>query len=170
VFLPCFGLWKRLACRGRLGLFVVRLGYLGRLSPCRGYLAGSNAVAGRGLRPVGVVGVVGLFMCVIAWLSISPSVAGSHPVAVCVFRPFKLSRFGSPCISRGGAVCRTGVRNKCSTIFGCASGDMSICPTESDRILEPNRTESQPNPDRILPQSSTESLIGLLPRLALHDR
>jgi hypothetical protein len=165
LFLPCFGLSRVLACRGRF-----------HLSICSPWLplAGSHPVAdiARVFLAVGVVGVVGLFVCVIAWLSSSPSVAGCRPVAgcalqavaVCVY-PCQGVRLSNKCSIRAF---RTNFRNTCSRVFlaTCQNFQPNLTeflPTESLKFLtEPNRIG--------ISQSSTESLIGLLPRLALHDR
>jgi hypothetical protein len=111
-------------------------------SACRGWLSGCC------LRPVGFGGSVGLFVCVF----------------VSVALVLTLSRCVSGC-QTFEQVFQTSVRES----FWLS---LSEFPTESDRIspnrilklfnrTEPNRTESQ---------SSTESLSGLFPRLALHDR
>ena len=81
-----------LACRGLglsralLPLYMFALATLGRLSPCRGFPA---------VLLVGLVGYVGLFVCVIAWLSSSPSVAGCRPVWVYVLQAVAVCAY--PC-------------------------------------------------------------------------
>lgn len=110
-----------------------------------------------------------------------PNIGGgcSHPVAVCVFRRFELSRFRAARIGGRLSACRTNVRknargrsNKCSKqVFDSHFGP--VCQNFQPNLTEFwNRTE--PNLNRILtesePYSLTESSIGLLPRLALHDR
>lgn len=97
-----------------------------------------------------------------------PCIGGgcSHPVAVCV------SALQSVAVS-GGLYRWQAVRlsNKCFVqVFDWPSG--SVCQNFQPNLgnFQPNPKLFQPNPDRILIYFSTESWIGLLPRLALQDR
>ena len=107
--------------RALLPLYMFALATLGRLSPCRRYCAGVSGCRGfPAVSGVGVVGVVGLFVCVIAWLSSSPSVAGCRPVAVCGLQavavcayPCQGVRLSNKCSIRAF---RTNFRNTCSTV------------------------------------------------------
>jgi hypothetical protein len=86
----------------------------------------------------------------------------------------------SVCQGRGRPVCKgqtfeqvfdQGASNKCSKqVFDSVSG--SVCQNFEPNLgnFQPNPKLFQPNPDRIFTYFSTESWIGLLPRLALQDR
>jgi len=120
VFLPCLGLSRGLACRGRSYLFICLAwrAWLSRSVKDRARVfASSVSRIGRGLP----VGVVGLFVCVIAWqaLTLSRCVCfGASicrgfglPLSVAGFRPFE------QIFEKTRKVVRTNVRNKCSTDF-----------------------------------------------------
>jgi hypothetical protein len=144
LFLPCFGLSRGLACRGRFGLFICSpwLGLAGSRLACL------SRVCGGCLHPVAscrlsVLSVLSVCLCV------SVSVAGSHPVGrgVC----FELSRcacipvrLSNRCSIRAlEQVFRTNFRRS----FIAVSQNFQPNP---DRIFGIS-ARVQPNPDRIEP-------------------
>ena len=130
-FLPCFGLSRVLVFGGVFGLFVSSLfaDSLRLSSPCRGCR-------------LSVLSVLSVCLCV------PVSVAGSHPVAGRVWLSGLRTSVRLEPVEQ---VFETNVRL-------CASGDIPMCRTESNRIFA-NRILSFFN--RIL----TESLLWVLNRI-----
>ena len=133
VFSPCFGLSPCLPCRGRSYLFIwlawqIVSGWLSRCVADRARVCrfGVSRIS-RG-SPSSACRCCRCCRSVCVW----PCIGGgcSHPVAVCVFRRFELSRFRAVCIGGRLSAFRTNVSNKCSTAF------LGQSVRISNRILE----------------------------------
>jgi hypothetical protein len=160
VFLPCFGLSPCLPCRGRSYLLygLAWQAVAGWLSRC---LRDRARVCRFGVSRIGGGLPSSACRCCrfCRFVSGLPNIGGgcSHPVAVCVFRRFKLSRFRAVCVGGRLSGSRTDFRkktqgrsNKCSKqVFDSVSG--SVCQNFQPNLgnFQPNPQIFQPNPDRI---------------------
>jgi hypothetical protein len=160
--LACCGSWS--VAGGLTSLYVPfgRLWQAVALVVCFGFLAGVFTLSRvavcrccRFCRFVCVCDCVAVCVCLYRWQTLALSRCACIPV-----------RLSNKCSTRG---VRTSFRNKCSTVN--LGQSVRISNRIQPNFCQPNLEFFQPNPDRIgISQSSTESLIGLLPRLALHDR